>query len=152
MVDKVRDVAIIGFLLEHQIILRYRAGCLLGCVLRDVGNGFVFILRRQGRARSLYGPCSPSGLAGAGTRARGRDRRCARARVLGSARRAYDRASHEVIEPSLARLAQTFRAACRPGILNGGADSDLAMLSELRAEGAAGASPDGASKPNRQAC
>ncbi len=128
MVDEVRDIAIIGLLLEHQIVFRDRAGCLPGGIWRDVGHGLVLIIRRLGRARSFHRPGAPSRLACDWPQARYRDSRCAHARILGSARRTHDRAAREVIETCLARLAQALGAACRPDILDCGADDGLAML------------------------
>ncbi len=148
MVDKVRDIAIIGLLFEHQIVFRDRAGRLLDRIWRDVGPGLVFITRRQGRARSFHRPGAPSRLACGWPQPRYRDRG-APARILGAARRAHDRNARKVVETCLTSLAHAFGAACRPGILDCGADDGLAMLLWLRADGAAGASPDGVFRPYR---
>ena len=56
MVDQVRDIGIIGLLLEDKIVIRNRAWCLLGRVLRDLLRTFLRIITGNtglGRLKAL---------------------------------------------------------------------------------------------------
>lgn len=68
MVDQVRDIRIIGLLLEDKIVIRNRAWCLLGRVLRDLLRTFLRIYR-QHRFGTLESLAAPSSLAGSGAAA-----------------------------------------------------------------------------------
>lgn len=128
MVDQVRDIGIIGLLLEYEIVLRDRVRCLLGRILRNLWSIFLRLTSRQHRFGTLVSLAAPSSLAGRGAAALIAEQRPRNNGELDSARRTDDRLAREIVEACFARLANALRAAGGFVGLDGGVDGDLAML------------------------
>ena len=128
--DQIRDIAVIGLLLEHKIVVGVHGWCLIGSLSSNLGHGFFGIDRYLGLGMPLR-LTAPSGFAGRCACTQG-DHGCCYGRIHRPTGRAQDAFAREIVKAGLALQAHALGTARCLGNLDGRGDDNLVMLKPMR--------------------